>query len=466
MDDRCRFRRERLAAVAAVLVIAAAQPVSLTSDPPEKQAAHSGPLGEVGRQVYVESPGPGVTAVVGVSYLGPGLRRREVHAHEAKSDLGEKYRERYSEDNGRTWSPFRPVSLGTDTLRQGGNFMEESAFAVNYDPVSKRTIEVVFQRIFRGDPEQALAAYWKGETRFYDHCYYRLSRDDGRTFTEYKQLVYEDGPRFDPKSWAVRGFLEKNQMYGGYDITILADGTIAYPAIVPVAYQEDEEDRRVCAKVPWYAGKDRVYGAMCFTAKWNPAEQDYDWKASPPVSVRRRVSTRGFAEPALAELKDGRLIMELRGSNVYLDPVKYPGRKWLSVSADRGRTWSAPSDLRYDTEERFYAPSTFARFVRSRKTGKLYWAGNISQGPAEGNGPRYPLYLAEVDEEKAALKKATLTIVDDRGPGDTEGLQLSNFSLLDNRETGDLEIYLSRLGEKPDNVFSANAYKYVIVLKN
>jgi hypothetical protein len=71
-----------------------------------------------------------------------------------------------------------------------------------------------------------------------------------------------------------------------------------------------------------------------------------------------------------------------------------------------------------------------------------------------------------VDEEKAALKKATLTIVDDRGPGDTEGLQLSNFSLLDNRETGDLEIYLSRLGEKPDNVFSANAYKYVIVLKN
>ncbi len=433
---------------------------------PGEPFVRRGPLGEVRREVYVGSPGPGVAAIVSVSYLGPGLQRREVHAREAKSDLGEKYRERYSEDNGRTWSAFRPVSLGTDSLRQGGNFMEESAFAVNYDPVSKRTVEVIFQRIFLGDPEQALAAYWKGEIRFYDHCYYRLSEDDGRTFTEYRQLVYEDGPRFDPKNWAVRGFLEKNQMYGGYDIAILSDGTIAYPAIVPVPYQEDEEDRRVCAKVPWYAGKDRVDGAMCFTGTWNSARRDYDWSASSSISVRRRVSTRGFAEPAVAELKDGRLIMELRGSNVYLDPVKHPGRKWLSVSDDRGKTWRPPTDLRFETGEQFYAPATFARFVRSRKTGKLYWVGNISRGPAEGNGPRYPLYIAVVDEEKAALKKSTLTIIDDREPGDTGGVQFSNFSLLDNRETGDLEIYLSRLGEKPDNVFSANAYKYAVILKN
>lgn len=470
-------------AAAFLLLLAGAIPISLLADSTaaldrpersrsavqesrrEKAAVRSGPLGEVRREVYVASPAPGVAAIVGVSYLGPGLRRREVHGHEAKSDLGEKFVVRYSEDNGRTWSPFQPVSLGTDTLRQGENFMEESPFAVNYDPVSKRTIEVVFQRIFLGDPEQALAAYWKGETRFYDHCYYRLSTDDGRTFTEYRQLVYESGPPFDPKNWAGREFLEANQMYGGYDITILSDGTIAYPAIVPVAYQEDEEDRRVCAKVPWYAGKNKVYGALCFIGKWNASRSDYDWSASRPFSVRRRISTRGFAEPAVAELKDGRLIMELRGSNVYLDPVKYPGRKWLSVSADRGRTWSPPTDLLYDTGEPFYAPAAFAKFVRSRKTGKLYWVGNISRGPAEGNGPRYPLYIAEVNEEKAALKKSTLTIIDDREPGDTEVVQFSNFSLLDNRETGDLEIYLSRLGEKPDNVFSANAYKYTIILK-
>jgi hypothetical protein len=432
--------------------------------PGKDAAARSGPLGVVRRQLYIESPGPGIAAVVGVTYLGPGLRRREIQTHEAKSDLGEKFTVRYSEDNGRSWSPFQPVSLGTDTLKQGDNFMEESSFAVNYDPVSRMTIDVVFQRIFLGNPQQALAAYWKGETRLFDHCYYRLSRDDGQIFTEYRQLVYEPGPRFDPKDWSVREFLEKNQIYGGYDLTILSNGTIAYPAIVPVPYQEDEEDRRVCAKVPWYAGKDRVYGVMCFIGKWNAAKNDYDWSFSRPLSVRRRVSTRGFAEPAVAELEGGRLIMELRGSNVFLDPVRYPGRKWMSVSADGGKTWSAPADLRFDTGDPFYAPATFAKFIRSHKTGKLYWVGNISRGPAEGNGPRYPLYLTEVDEERAALKKSSLTIIDDRQPGDTEALQLSNFSLLENRETGDLEIYLSRLGENPGSVFSANAYKYIVVL--
>jgi hypothetical protein len=425
----------------------------------------SGPLGEVERVLYVASPGPGIAAEVDATYLGPGLRRREIHAHQAKSDLGVSYRERFSGDNGRTWTDPRPVSLGADKLRQGPNFMEVSAFADDYDPVSKRTIEAVFQRVFLGDPEQALAAYWRGETRFYDHGFYRLSADDGRTFSEDRQLAYEAGKRFDPKNWAVPDFLKANGMYGGYSIVVLSNGTIAYPAIVPVPYREDEEDRSVSAKVPWYAGKDRVDGALCFVGRWNEAQQDYVWTSSRPVFVRRRVSSRGFAEPALAELKGGRLLMELRGSNEHLDPIKYPGRRWISVSAYAGGTWSEPVDLRYDTGEQFTSPATFSRFIRSRKTGKLYWVGNISRIPAVGDGPRFPLYIAEVDEAKPALKKATLTIIDDRGPGDTEGLQLTNFSLLENRETGVLEIFLSRLGEKPDSVFTANAYKYTIALR-
>jgi hypothetical protein len=435
---------------------------SLSQGPEAKPA---GPVCEVRREVYIPSPGPGVAAIVGVHYLGPGLRRREIHAHEAKSDLGEKYRVRYSDDNGRTWSRFEPVSLGTDTLRQGENYMEEMSFAVGYDPIAKRSVEVVFQRVFLGDPEKALAAYWKGENKFFDHCFYRVSRDDGRTWTERRQLAYEEGPRFDPKEWAVPEFLATNQMYGGYEITPLSNGTIAYPAIIPVPYEEDDEDRRVCANVPWYAGKRKLYGAVCFIGIWNEKRQDYDWTFSQPISVRRRVSTRGFAEPAVAELRDGRLMMDLRGSNVHLDPKRYPGRKWMSLSKDGGKTWSPATDLRYDTGEQFYAPATFAKFIRSSTTGKLYWVGNISRVPPEGNSPRYPLYIAEVDEDKAALRKSTLTIIDDRQPGDTEGVQFSNFSLLENRETKDLEIYLSRLGEKLDNVFSANAYRYTLKLR-
>ncbi len=431
----------------------------------EGGGAASVPICDVTREIYARSPGPGIAAIVSVQYLGPGLRRREIHAREAKSDLGEKFRVRTSEDNGRTWTGFEPLGLGTDALRQGENFMEELSFAVQYDPASRRTIEILFRRVFLGDPEKAMAAYWKGEIRMFDHCFYRLSADDGRTWTEPRQLLYEDGARFDPENWAEPGFLAANQMYGGYEITPLSNGRIAYPAIVSVPYEEDAEDRETCRAVPWYAGRDRVYGVLCFIGSWRADKGDYDWTSSRPVWVKRRVSTRGFAEPALAELADGRLMMELRGSNVHLDPQRFPGRKWLSLSSDGGRTWGPAADLRFDTGEQFWAPATFAKLIRSSRTGKLYWIGNISRGPAEGNGPRYPLTIAEIDERLAALKKNTLTAIDDRGPGDAAGLQLSNFSLLENRETGELEIFLTRLGERSDSIFSADAYKYTLKLR-
>ena len=431
----------------------------------DKIMAEAEAICDVKREMYVPSPGPGVASIVSMTYLGKGLRLRETRAHEAKSDLGEKYRVRFSENNGRTWSAWAPVALGTDTLRQGDTYMEESPFAIAYDPVADRTIEVLFQRIFLGEPSAVLAAFWRGERKFADHCSYRFSKDDGRTWTERHPLIYETGSVFNPKNWADPGFFRNNQMYGSYDITSLSDGRIAYPAVVSVSYREDEEERKICAKVPWYAGQDRVEGVGCFVGKWNPRKDDYDWTFSKPVFVPRMVSTRGLEEPTVTELRGGKLLLEMRGSNVYLDPVLYPGRKWISVSADGGKTWSAVVDFRYDTGEPFYAPATFAKFIRSRRTERLYWIGNISRGPAEGNGPRYPLYIAEVDERKVALMKKTLTIIDDLQPGDTRGLQLSNFSLLENRETGDLEIYLSRLGEKPDNVFSASAYKYTLKLK-
>ena len=145
--------------------------------------------------------------------------------------------------------------------------------------------------------------------------------------------------------------------------------------------------------------------------------------------------------------------------------MKYPGRKWISISTDGGSNWSPVTDLRYDTGEQFYAPGSFARFVRRHTTGKLYWIGNICRQPPKGGIPRYPLYIAEVNEQIPALKQSTLTVIDDRGPGDTAAVQFSNFSLLENRETQNLEIFLSRLGEKPDHKFSANAYRYVLTFR-
>ena len=150
-----------------------------------------------------------------------------------------------------------------------------------------------------------------------------------------------------------------------------------------------------------------------------------------------------------------------RGSNT----SKTPGRKWFSVSTDGGLTLSRVQELKYDDGTRFYSPSSIHRMIRSSVTAKLYWLGNISAVPPRGNSPRYPLIMAEVDETIPALRRSTVTAIGDRQPDESERLQLSNFSLLENRETQTLDVYLTRLGADPKDFWGADAYKYTLTLK-
>lgn len=425
------------------------------------------PICSVQREVYIAAPEPGAAAGADrVTYVGDGLRRREFITTGRRSDIVDTKVVRYSEDNGRTWS--EPVDLPSDESRvQNGNHLVEHVNATIFDPVAKKTVEMVYQRVYLGEVEllmnRALQAKGRG---FVDHGFYRFSDDDGRTWSERRLLTYEPGEPFDPHNWANPEYLKHNELWGTYEAYTLSDGRIAYPVVTRVAYEEDEEDRRICRGIPWYLStKGYIHGVMCFFGKWNAAKGDYDWTHSDPIWVPRRVSTRGLEEPMLAELVDGTLLLDMRGSNKKLDPKTYPARRWISTSKDHGRTWSIVRDLRYDTGEPFYSPEAQSCLVRSGKTGILYWIGNISSTPVKAQSPRYPLFIAEIDEEKVALKKHTLTMVDDRGPTDTEQLQLSNFSVLDNRETGELEIYLTRYGEsKEGGPLGGNSYKYTLTL--
>jgi hypothetical protein len=155
----------------------------------------------------------------------------------------------------------------------------------------------------------------------------------------------------------------------------------------------------------------------------------------------------------------------MRGSNVGQDSLECPGRKWISISSDGGMTWSEISDLRFDTGEQFYSPATFARTLRSTATGKLYCFLNINPSPSVGNGPRYPLQVAEINEENISLKKETLTVIDDRHPElDSSQLQLSNFGLLEDRESHTVELTLTRIGERGGRpkIWDADTYRYLI----
>ena len=99
-------------------------------------------------------------------------------------------------------------------------------------------------------------------------------------------------------------------------------------------------------------------------------------------------------------------------------------------------------------------------FVRSRRNGRLYWIANIVPEPPQNNGPRYPLCIGEIDEDKVAVRKDSLMVIDDRRPDEPEGLQLSSFSVLENREMLDIEIMLTRLGEVPGHFWQGAVYRY------
>jgi len=419
----------------------------------------------VKREIYVALTEPRKAPMATMSYVGQGLRREELRSFMQSNDWNESLNKRTSDDNGHSWSdwvtePKQAETKGQFTL-SGGAFQYGS---VPFDPISGFLIKPVFQRIFQGVPQIALKEIWKGNRLFWDHGFYQLSGDDGKTWGESHQLKYEEGPDFDPSEWGRQEYLRKNEMYIGSSI-VLKNGTVLICATVPVLYR-DEADEKNPSIFPNNYREGCVAGAICFIGKWNKTKRDYDWKKSNTIFLPRRVSTRGLSELDVSELANGNLLMIMRGSNAGLDISKSPGRRWFSVSKDKGHTWEEVKDMRYDTGEQFFSSATISKTIRSSKTGKLYWVGNITKVPPKGNLPRYPLQIVEIDEQGPSFRKNTVTVIDDRDPvHDSEFLQLSNFSLLEDRETKNMEIYLTRIGETgggADN-WTANAYKYTLI---
>ncbi len=419
---------------------------------------------EIKRELYVPSPQRYMATTAVMQYIGTGLRREETRSNVSSSDWSDTVRKRYSDDNGRTWSDWKqlykdkPEKKGF--VQSGGPSRDGSG---PYDPASGRLIKRVFQRIIKGDPRKAMHVLWRGERLFCDHGFYQLSADNGETWDRGRLLKYEDGPDFDPEDWGNPEYFRTNEMYIG-ETLIHSNGSVVLCTTVPVEYR-DEEDEKVPVVFPNTYRDGCVAGVMCFVGSWDAGKKDYRWETSQRIFLPRRISTRGLVELNLSELKNGDILLIMRGSNAGLDPSECPGRKWMSVSGDGGMTWSAVTDLKYDTGEQFYSPATFAKTLRSSKTGKLYCFLNISEDPAVANGPRHPLLVAEIDEDNPAIKKDSVTVIDARDPEkDSEHLQMTNFGLLEDRETGKIELYMTHLGAKgpePDT-WEADTYRYMI----
>jgi hypothetical protein len=179
------------------------------------------------------------------------------------------------------------------------------------------------------------------------------------------------------------------------------------------------------------------------------------------LNLAPETSSRGLNENALTQLRDGRIAAVCRGDNSAFPEKR--GYKWLSFSADDGESWSSPAPLPATGGEPIESGSNGSALFRSSRNGRLYWMGNLAlRGDrANGNWPRSPLVIVEVQEEPFALKHETIFAVDERTFNDSPRVQMSNFRFYQDRQTGDVVIFLTRYGEKSEKEWMmADYYRY------
>ena len=400
----------------------------------------------------------GCTMTVRQYLAHDGLSCKQSMLTQFESDYPPLERFRFSQDNGKTYGEWQEVSKETKAVFYGEDELVVEGDGQRclkvWNPVHKHYVQTHFERYFLNGHIKAYASYNEGkmdETHgFYDHQYIRIYKEKEETHYAQQLLRYEDGAEFDENNPRNPEYLLKNQGYVNPPIVLdNGDIMVAVGVKVDVACRMAGLDvQKIFPSVP------NIHRAVLIArGVFNKTSGLYEFTYSNPIILSDLQSSRGIDEPAVAQLKSGRILVVMRGSNVQYNPWNThiadgaPSFKWYAYSDDGGKTFTQPQVWHFDDREVVYSSATISDFVRLHKNGKLYWVGNITSHKAYGNFPRYPLCIAQVNEQTGTLIKSTLTTIDTRREGETEWVQLSNFWCLEDRETGVLEIALAKYGQ-------------------
>ncbi|MCO5051803.1 MAG: glycoside hydrolase [Verrucomicrobiae bacterium] len=338
-----------------------------------------------------------------------------------------------SEDNGRSWSPLIWKPDFAVDLPHG--FRRDPVTAV-LDARTDRLL-VVFNALDTPGLDPNIIEPPIAQETYY--LRYRVSADGGRTWLGDEPIIQTGD--YDAKHPVAGVWVGTNAIYLG-DVGCLPIITRQGHVLVPAQMTVVGSDGKLANP----AGGFTYTEVVVLIGTWT-REGRLRWTASQQVRGDAFQTTRGLIEPTLAEFADGRILMVMRGSNGgKADPQsELPSRKWFCVSKDGGETWSQPAVWTYTDGEAFFSPSSMSTLFK-HSSGRVFWAGNWSTTNCEGNLPRWPLVIGEVDAHSLKLMRNTLLTLDTKRPEDeAQGrLDLSHFTLLEDRETGDIIVCYPR----------------------
>jgi len=404
----------------------------------------------VGKEVFI--PGrPGVRVVAQAFYVrSEGQEMISRYSEQTKSDKADIAYQRFSHDNGRTWST--PAMLVTNERVSGGAVgpTPSSAHSVSapvtnesapggtrrramkpgfVDPTRDVLVTVFQEAILPTDNPLEGMKYWT--------LHYALSRDGGKTNYHEGPIVHK-GTEYSHEHPLPNVWVGKNSAMIGDTACVpirIRTGEILQPIqITPIGPDGEYYNP---------GGGYTYHDSAVLIARWNDSGI-LDWELSKLVKGDATRSTRGMLEPTIIEAPDGRILMVLRGSNDRKPEL--PGYRWYAVSTDHGRSWSPPKPWTYDNGESFHSPSSCSQLL-GHSSGRICWIGNISPSNPRGNSPRYPLVIGEVDPESLLLRKDSVLVIDDRLPGEPEWTALSNFYAREDRISREIVVHLSPIGK-------------------
>ncbi len=379
--------------------------------------------------------------------------RMKFYSYIKRSDTTEISYVQFSHNNGKTWSEPETIITGRQTEKGIERYYFRNTLL---DEKSNRMISFKIRGVLPTDHPHEGLKRWS--------TWYTVSEDGGRTNVIEEQVILE-GDEFTADHPVEGVWAGKNSLMMG-DRTELA---------IITKYQKDAYENGIVllpvqitpigSDGSYYnpgGGYTYHYSAVIRGTTGNTGH--IQWQSiTDPIQNKPEESTRGAIEPTIIELKDGRILMVLRGSNGGTkDPeYKIPSYRWYSISNDGAKTFSKPQPWTYPDGEKFFSPSACSQLME-HSNGRYYWIGNINKENSQANMPRSPLYIGEVDPQSLLLKKETLCKIAEIEEGQSLEVTYSNFFAKEDRETGDVLVYMTAFHAEPGNGFGADAYEYRI----